>query len=111
MAAALLVGCASSDDSGGAEGVPEAPLIEMVMPMAPSGLHVTWKNMTTDCDAVEGERMTATAPWTVVFSVPGSVDNKHDGPITGLVEHTYRVRCQKGDHYSAYSNQKSGTPQ
>lgn len=106
----LLSGC-GSDDGGDQAGSLQAPLLETVMPMAPAGLHVTWKNVTTDCDSVEGQRMTATTPWTVAFTVPGSVDNEHDGAATEKVEHTYRVRCKKGDQFSPYSNEMSGTPQ
>ncbi len=83
---------------------------EMVMPMAPAGLHVTWKNTQADCEEIEGERKTATAEYAIVFSVPGSADNKHDGSATDKVEYTYRLRCKKSGSYSPYSNEMSGTP-
>lgn len=106
----LAVGCGSSDDAGGSSG-PKAPVLEMVMPMAPAGLHVTWKNVTSDCDSVEGERMSATSPWAVVFTVPGTVDNEHDGTATEKIAHSYRLRCKRGEEYSEPSNEMSGTPQ
>ncbi|MBI3201426.1 MAG: hypothetical protein HYZ29_07780 [Myxococcales bacterium] len=107
---ALALGCGSNDDAGGSSG-PEAPVLETVMPMAPAGLHVSWKNVTSDCDSVEGERMSASAAWKVAFTVPGSVDNEHDGTATEKVAHSYRLRCKRGDQYSSYSNEVSGTPE
>jgi hypothetical protein len=83
----------------------------MVMPMPPAGLHVTWNNVQTDCDEIEGERQTASDPWAVVFTVPGEADNSHDGTATEAIEYTYRVRCHKGADYSPYSNEMSGTPE
>lgn len=108
---ALVSACGSDDDGGGSgSGTLSAPVLESVVAMAPAGLHVTWKNAQSDCDEVEGERKTATADYAVVFTVPGSADNKHDGTATDKVEHTYRLRCRKGEKYSAYSNEMSGTP-
>lgn len=108
----LATACGSDDGDGGGSGsgALAAPLVEMVMPMAPAGLHVTWKNVQADCEEIEGERKTATADYAVVFSVPGSADNKHDGTATDKVEYTYRLRCKKGSSYSPYSNEMSGTP-
>lgn len=108
----LASACGSEDDGGGGSGNGSlaAPLLEMVMPMAPGGLHVTWKNAQADCEEVEAERKDATTDYAVVFSVPGSVDNKHDGTATDKVEYTYRLRCKKSDSYSPYSNEMSGTP-
>ncbi|MCC6898003.1 MAG: hypothetical protein IT377_03455 [Polyangiaceae bacterium] len=108
--AALALGCGSSDDTADSGG-PPAPVLETVMPMAPAGLHVSWKNVTGDCDSVEGERMSVSAAWKVVFTVPGSVDNEHDGTATEKVAHSYRLRCKRGDQYSRYSNEVSGTPE
>jgi hypothetical protein len=107
-------GVAGSSGSGGSAGGTSAlaaPVIGMVMPMAPAGLHVTWSNVQTDCDEVEGERKSPTAAYAPVFKVPGYVDNSHDGTATESVEYTYRLRCRKGTDYSPYSNEMSGTPQ
>ena len=107
----LATACGSDDgESGSTGGALSAPVLEMVMPMAPAGLHVTWKNIQADCDSVEGERRTASADYAVVFSVPGSVDNEHDGTATDKVEYSYRLRCKKGGEYSPYSNEMSATP-
>lgn len=116
----LLAACGSddSDDGSGTGGTAgsgggqalSAPVLETVMPMAPAGIHVTWQNVQSDCEEIEGERKTATAEYAVVFTVPGSVDNEHDGTATEKVEYTYRVRCRKGTDYSPYSNELSATP-
>lgn len=98
--------------SAGAALTPAPPVIEMVMPMPPAGLHVTWQNVQADCDEVEGERKGGADPYAVVFTVPGYVDNSHDGSATDTTtEYTYRLRCRKGTGYSSYSNEMSGTPQ
>ncbi|MFO0674239.1 MAG: hypothetical protein U0235_32265 [Polyangiaceae bacterium] len=100
---------ASSDDAGSSASL-KAPTITMVMAMA-GGLHVTWTNNQKDCDSIEGERKSAKEAYKVVFTLPdGTVDNKHDAPLTAGTSYTYRVRCKKGTDYSPYSNEKSGTP-
>ena len=87
-----------------------APVITMVMAMT-GGLHVMWTNKQTDCDSIEGERKSASEAYKVVFTIPdGSVDNKHDAPLTAGTPYTYRLRCKKGADYSPYSNEKTGTP-
>ncbi|MBK7583272.1 MAG: hypothetical protein IPI67_24145 [Myxococcales bacterium] len=107
----LLTACGSGDgdDSGSTQSL-SAPVMEMVMPMAPAGLHVTWNNIQPDCDEIEGERKSPSSEFAVVFAVPGSVDNKHDGTATEKVEYFYRVRCRKGETFSAYSDLMAGTP-
>lgn len=107
----VVTGCGSDDgsDDGSKSGALSAPVVEGVMAMSP-GLHVTWKNVTTDCDEIEGERKSATEPFAVVFKVPGYVDNEHDSTPQAGVEHTYRLRCRRGSEHSAYSNEASGTP-
>ncbi len=81
----------------------------MLMKMT-DGLHVVWKNAQKDCDAVEGERKAGAEDYKVVFTVPGVADNKHDGNLTKGTAYTYRLRCKKGDLYSEYSSEKTGTP-
>lgn len=103
------MGGQATGGSAGTNGALAAPVIDMVMPMAPAGLHVTWTNVQSDCDEVEGERKTASEAYAVVFTVPGEVDNEHDASATEQIEYTYRVRCRKGSDYSPYSNEVSGT--
>jgi hypothetical protein len=101
---------ADASSAADANALPAAPTIASISQMA-GGLHVVWKNNQKDCDKVQGERKSAAEPYKVVFSVPGSADNKHDA--SGLVagtEYTYRLRCVKGDAMSDYSAEKAGTP-
>ncbi len=113
MAGMNMGGMAGGNMGGmaGTSGSLLAPVIQMVMPMAPAGLHVSWMNKQSDCDSVEGERMSPTADWASVFSVPGYVDNKHDATATDKVQYMYRLRCKKGADYSPYSNEMGGMPQ
>jgi len=109
-------GGTSSGGTGGAAGTTGsgallAPEIEMVMPMAPAGLHVSWMNKQDDCDSVDAERKTATVDFAEIFSVPGYVDNEHDETASEKLEYTYRLRCKKGGAYSPYSNEMGGTPE
>jgi hypothetical protein len=107
--AASGAGGMETGGSGGAAVMLLAPQIDMVMPMQ-GALHVMWINKQTDCDTIEGERKTDTDPYTMVFTVPGEADNKHDTSATMDMTYTYRLRCKKGDAYSDYSNEKSLNP-
>lgn len=133
---ALSIGCSSSDtaptaDSGGAvdseadamdngdgmiedaapETAPElkAPTVTNVMKMS-GALHVNWRNNQTGCTGVEVERKTDTDPYKVVFTVPGTVNNKMDASATANTTYTYRLRCKMGTDYSPYSNEMSKNP-
>lgn len=104
------VGCSSSDEmTGSSSGALQAPMLMKCMPME-GALHLEWMNMQKDCDSVEAERMMHSNPFEVVFSVPGSVDNKMDGTATEDMDYTYRLRCKKGDKYSDYSNEMMANP-
>ena len=87
----------------------KAPKIDGIMKMG-GVLHVSWTNAEASSDAVELERKTATAPYKVVYTLPGDVDNKMDNGASAATMYTYRARCKKGATYSAYSNEKSATP-
>ena len=105
---ALAACSSSSDDSGGSSL--QAPNLTDVLPMM-GALHLMWENKQTDCDAIEVERMSGSKAYEVVFSVPGSADNKmDDGATDTTAKYMYRLRCKKGAEYSSYSNEKSGTP-
>jgi hypothetical protein len=85
-------------------------MLQQVVPME-GALHITWMNMQKDCDSVEAERMSDHHPdYAVVFSVPGSVDNKMDADATEDMMYMYRMRCKKGSAYSEYSNEMSANP-
>ncbi len=56
-----------------------APRPPSVVKMA-GNLHVSWAVPEgTTCGEVEGERKTAADPYAVVFRVPGSTRDRHDG--------------------------------
>jgi hypothetical protein len=104
----LGLACSSSTSSG-SSGALQAPMMTGVAPMA-GALHVTWMNMQSDCDTVEGERKSGTGAYAAAFSVPGSVDNKMDTAATSNMTYTFRLRCNKGGTFSAYSNEMTGNP-
>lgn len=103
--------CSSSSSGGGgtSSGTLQAPMITGVASMA-GALHVTWMNMQTDCDTVDGERKAGTGAYASAFSVPGSVDDKMDTAATSNMAYTFRLRCNKAGSFSAYSNEMSGNP-
>jgi hypothetical protein len=105
----------STSSSSGASGTtPKAidpPALTELMKMTGS-LHVIWNlpAASTKCDTIEGERKSATEEYKVVWTTPGTVDNKHDGTATADTTYTYRLRCKIGADYSAYSNEMSKNP-
>jgi len=101
----------SSGTSGTAPKTINLPSLTNLMKMTGS-LHVVWTLPPdkTTCDTIEGERKGATGEYKVVWTVPGSVDNKHDGTATEDTMYTYRLRCKVGSEYSAYSNEMSKNP-
>ena len=87
-----------------------APALKQLMKMT-GGLHVVWElPKDTECDAIEGERKSATEPYAKAWSTPGDVDNKYDGAATKNTTYTYRLRCKVGSEYSEYSNEMSKNP-
>ena len=101
---------AEAGDAKGGSGI-GAPTLDKIMKMT-GGLHLLWTNPAgVECDTIEGERKTATTAYAVAFTVPGSVDNKHDATATAKTTYTYRLRCKVGTAYSDYSNEMSGNPQ
>lgn len=106
---------ASSSGTSGTGGGPGAPKLDDLVKMS-GALHVMWTNPAEGCDSVEGERQAAMADGTVheaykvVFTEPGEADNKHDMTATADMDYTYRLRCKKGDAFSAYSNEMTKNP-
>ena len=94
---------------------PKAPQIQSVSKMTGS-LHVVWKNQDTGCSAIEVERQGTMASgavhekYSVVYTLAGEADNKHDTSATADMKYSYRVRCKKAAAYSEYSNEASGNP-
>jgi hypothetical protein len=100
--------------SSGATTTPKtiaSPELTDLMVMT-GGLHVVWNlpPKDTKCETIEGERKSATEGYKVAWTVPGTVDNKHDGDATENTMYTFRVRCKVGAEYSAYSNEMSKNP-
>lgn len=100
----------ATETDAGATTTPKAagPEITRMMKMTGS-LHVSWK-LPAECDQVELERKDGAAEYKVVFTLPGTVDNKHDGTATKDMTYTYRARCSLGSDYTEYSNEMSGNP-
>jgi len=99
------------EESGSGAATPQVagPKIVSVMKMTGS-LHVTWE-LPAKCDGVELERKDGDGAFKVVYELPGTVDNKHDGKATSDMKYTYRARCTLGSDYTEYSNEMSGNPQ
>jgi hypothetical protein len=106
---ATLSGACSSSTAGDSPGaVPQAPMLQSIMPMA-GGLHVTWMKH-SDCDTVEGERKSGTEDFKVVFTESCASDNKHDATATGNTDYTYRLRAKNKTGYSSYSEEVTANP-
>src|SRR5438045_200251 len=78
VAGLLVLACSSSAEDAPA---PKAPRLTELVPMG-NAIHVTWVNEEPACDTIEIERKTGTAPFAVVYTVLGAVDNKHDASAT-----------------------------
>lgn len=104
----------SSGSSGGATDI-SSPTITAVNKMM-GALHVKWTNPDPECENIEIERQaempdgTIHEKYEVVFTVPGTADNKHDTTATDDMKYSYRLRCKNGSKYSSYSDVKSGNP-
>lgn len=81
------------------------PTLTKSMPMA-GGLHIFWKLGAKPCDEIQVERKSGSEAFKVIATVPGTVDNKHDGTAT-TGSYTYRLRCKAGGAESAYSTELS----
>ena len=73
-------------------------------------LMLYWMNMEAGCTSVEGERKEGSGAYSVVFTVPGEADNKHDATATKDATYTYRLRCVKAGARSAYSDEMAMNP-
>lgn len=117
LAGGLVVGCSDSDAaSDPAVTEPRPPVLTDAAPMS-KAVHLSWKNQETGCEVVEIERKmdrdgaASSAEFGLVYSVPGIIDNKHDGSATEAATYAYRLRCKKARQYSAYSNTLTVTPE
>ena len=110
----------SGSTSGGPSGSSsttdiDPPTVDAVNKMM-GALHVMWTLPKTTCETIEGERKAQMADgsmmeeYKIVFTVPGTVDNKHETTATDDMKYTYRLRCKAGTKTSKYSNELSGNP-
>lgn len=107
----------SSSGTSGSSGTTavDPPTIDAVNKMT-GVLHVMWTLPKTTCESIEGERKAQMAngsvmeEYKVVFTVPGTTDNKMESTATDDMKYTYRLRCKVGSQYSKYSNEMSGNP-
>jgi len=74
-------------------------------------LHVTWQNVTTDCDAVHLLRNEDGAAFAEAYTLAGSATSKHDTQAaSGATTYCYKAQCDRGGVMSAESNEKCGSP-
>lgn len=66
------------------------PVLLKAAPMA-GGLHLFWK-VGSPCESLKLERKAGSGAYEAVATLPGEVDNKHDGGATRGA-YTYRLTC------------------
>jgi hypothetical protein len=88
---------------------PQPPVMESVSPLS-GALHVTWMNVSTNCDKVELWRKDGDAEYMLAYTLTGVAEAQHDSGVEPGSTYCYKARCTKGDDTSAYSNEKCGTP-
>jgi hypothetical protein len=104
------VGASSTSGSsagGGASG-PEAPVMKSVAPLE-GALHVTWTNVTPDCDKIQLDRKKDDGPYATAYTLAGAADSQHDAQAVPPGAYCYKARCKKGEKTSPDSNEKCGT--
>jgi hypothetical protein len=103
------VGQASGGEAGAVSDLPQPPVMESVSPLS-GDLHVTWMNVSTDCDKVELWRKDGDAEYMLAYTLTGVAEAQHDSGVEAGSTYCYKARCTKGDTTSAYSNEKCGIP-
>ncbi len=112
---ALTGACASSEgtkSTGGGTGDPGAPLAPTELTAAPlgAGIHVTWKDNSSDESQFEVERKDANGSFAKVTSVVFDTVIFHDTGVTAGATYTYRARAVGGaGAKSAYTNEATAT--
>lgn len=95
--------------TGGSSAAPEAPMMMSAEKVA-GGLHVMWKNMTTDCDKIQLSRKHDAGAYAVAYTLNGAATSQHDTLASPPGMYCYTARCLKGAVASVDSNEKCGTP-
>jgi hypothetical protein len=94
---------------GGSSDPPQAPIMKSVAPLQ-GGLHVTWDNVTPDCDKIELDRNQDGGAFATAFTLVGAATSQHDSSVAAPATYCYKARCIKGADKSPNSNEKCGTP-
>jgi len=103
----LLAGCMGAIDPD-ADKKPPSNLT--AGPMG-GGVHLTWKDNSTDEDEFEIERKISGAPgFARLATVPFDAVSYHDADVSFGTSYTYRVRAKIGAGFSAYSNEATADP-
>jgi hypothetical protein len=99
----------SGSSTGGGTSDPQAPIITSVGPLE-GVLHVTWTNVTPDCDKIQLDRKRDDGPYATAYTLAGAADSQHDTQAVPPGTYCYKARCEKGGKLSPDSNEKCGTP-
>jgi len=102
---------ATSGGAGGANtAVPEAPQMKSAMKMS-GALHVSWTNVTTDCDKIHVSRNENAGTFDEVYVLAGAATSQHDtGATDSSLTYCYKASCERDGLSSADSNEVCGTP-
>ncbi len=104
----------STSSAGGSGGMaaeaPEAPVMKGVAKMS-GALHVSWTNVTSDCDAVHLSRNENGGAYAEIKKLAGAATSLHDaGASNSAISYCYTASCERAGLFSAESNEKCGTP-
>jgi hypothetical protein len=83
--------------------------MEMVMPME-GALHVSWENVTPDCDKIELDRNKDGGAYAKAYTLVGVATEQHDTEAVPPGTYCYKARCLKGAETSPDSSEKCATP-
>jgi hypothetical protein len=99
----------SSSTSSSGSASPEAPIMKGAVPME-GALHVTWENVTPDCDKIYLDRKHDDGAYATEYTLTGAATSQHDTEAIPPGTYCYKARCEKGGQTSPDSNEKCGTP-
>jgi hypothetical protein len=102
-------GATSGSGTGGGASDPQSPIMKSVAPLE-GALHVTWMNVTPDCDKIQLDRKKDDGPFATAYTLAGAADSQHDVQAVPPGAYCYKARCEKSGKTSPDSNEKCGTP-
>lgn len=89
---------------------PEAPVMKSLAKMS-GALHVSWSNVTADCDAVHLSRNENGGEYGEIKKLAGTATSQHDtGANDSSVTYCYTASCERAGLFSVESNEKCGSP-